>query len=196
MRYLLCTTALCFITGLTFAQQTLKLSTQTNIAPTFQLNDETYNAISNGLKLSVYDLDKAPIALGIYYTRGYDSSIAFSYGIMAAFIYEIHKRHWVKLGVSNGRLKMDQYKNEYKEGGIQEDDLHKTYFSYLEWEWLFTKHFSLFFKAGYRFLGSETTTLYNKTIPDSGIPDYDEKNDTGFYGSGLEFGIGISLHIH
>jgi hypothetical protein len=115
---------------------------------------------------------------------------------MVAFIFEVHKRHWLKLGVSNGRLKMDQYKNEYKEGGIQEDSLHKTYFSYLEWEWLFAKRLSLFIKAGHRFLESETTTLYNETIPDSGILNYEEKNDTDFYSSGFEFGAGLSIRIH
>src|SRR5690625_2455129 len=108
MRHLVCSILLYFATGVTYAQQTLKLSTQTNIAPTFQLNNETHNkAISNGLKLNVYDLDMAPIELGLYYMRGYDSSIAFSYGVMAAFIFEVHKSHWLKLGVSNGRLKMD-----------------------------------------------------------------------------------------
>jgi hypothetical protein len=65
IRYLICSILLlCIITGTVLSQQTLQLSTQTNIAPAFQLNDETYNAISNGVKLSVYDLNKAPIELG------------------------------------------------------------------------------------------------------------------------------------
>lgn len=203
MRHFICLIVLCFIVTLSsFAQQALKLSTQSNIAPRFQLNKTTHNnALSNGLKLSLYDIDKAPAEFGLYYTRGYDRSIAFSYGILLTFIFEIHKNHWLKPGFSNGRLKMDQYKNEYEEGGIQEDNLHKTYFSYLEWEWLFARNLSLLVKAGYRFLESETTILHNETVEtipgtDYEVPDFDKERNTRFYGSGFEFGLGLSVSIY
>ncbi|SHE95381.1 hypothetical protein SAMN05443144_104180 [Fodinibius roseus] len=201
MRYVICSLLLCFTTGVASAQHALKISTNTRVAPAFRLNHTTHsNAFSSGLKLSVYSFDKAPVELGLYYTRGYDSSVAFSYGVMLAFIFDVYKRHRLKLGAANGRLKMDQYKNEYKEGGIQEDNLHKTYFAYLEWEWLFAKRLSLFARAGYRFLESETTTLHNErmeTIPGTGreIPVYDREKNTRFYGSGVEFGVGLSVTI-
>lgn len=201
MRYVICSVLLCFITGVTSAQHTLKLSTHTQIAPGFQVNHTTHsNAFSNGLKLSIHSFDTAPIELGLFYTRGYDTSVAFSYGVMMAFIFDLNKRHRLKLGAANGRLKMDRYKNEYEGGGLQEDNLHKTYSSYLEWEWLLAKGLSTFVKTGYRFLESETTTLHNErmeSIPGTNrkIPVYDREKNTRFYGSGIELGAGLSIII-
>ena len=73
---------------------------------------------------------------------------------------------------------------------------------YAKWEWNFSKLFSLYTEAGYRIMRSDVNRVTNisyKTNPETGKKKqngYQAKHSNAYYGSGFEFGIGVSLLLY
>lgn len=184
-----------------FAQQSLiKIHVQANYSPVLQLNNSNSNqAQSIGFKLSLYNFNDVPVEVGFRYSPGYRSSVAFSYGLTFAYIFLRDDDYLLKAGLNGGRIKMDEYKYEVKVGGIIEDEFHEIINPYVEWEWLFSDYASIFLKAGYRFLRSETIRV-NEILNENKrgnrtVTSYKGFSDTRLYGSGFEFSIGLSIPI-
>ena len=82
-------------------------------------------------------------------------------------------------------------------GEIREDEFHENLKPFVEWNWRFSKHISLFANAGYRFLKSSTGTVkevyerYENGDPKRISVSFDEN----IYGSGFEFGAGLDVTL-
>lgn len=177
----------------------LKAGAQQNIAPVFKLNDDTFRqAASKGIRLSLYNFETVPVAVEFYGARGYDSSVDYAYGTNLSYIFFSNAPHWLKAGVSGGRIKMGTYQRGEAVGSVREDEFHEMVKPFVEWNWNFSPYLSLFVQSGYRFLRSETETV-------TGIVDRYENGDPKtlrvtadqkLYGSGFEFGIGLDIKLH
>ena len=197
---ILCT---CFILLSTASQaqdrSILTLDVQQKLIPSFQLNNETFNRSSaREVRLSVGDIDGGRMELGFYLSQPYVASIDFGYGL--SFGYEMlrGKAQWLKAGLTAGRLKMGDFRDGIYVGDIREDEYHETFKPFLEWNWGFWKHLTLFSQVGYQFLRSETETV-TKVLErfEGGKPSRIQvTNDRRFYGAGWMLGAGLRLNLY
>lgn len=69
---------------------------------------------------------------------------------------------------------------------------------FVEWNWIFSKHKSLFANTGYGFLRSNTGTVkeVNERYENGDPKRIRVSNDGDVYGSGIEFGIGFDIILH
>lgn len=199
--YIIC---ICLIAGVFSAQAQIKVGVQANHIPIFKINSETRKSSSSeGIRLVASNFDKFPAELGIHLSRGYDSSVNLSYGLFAGMAFLRTENHWFKAGLDVSRFVMEDYKQETdKKGGVIEDDLPTSFLPYTEWEWRFIQPLTLFMRAGYRIMASETsrvTDIKYETNPVTGEKtpvNYLTEETQSFYGSGLEFGVGLSVIIY
>lgn len=165
MRFIALFVAIFLWTASASAQKsaTIWASLQTNYSPVFQLNNQHFSEVrSVGLKLSFYDRSIIPAGVEFYFASRYHSSVDFSYGIGFVYIVLEKQTYRFKVGLNGGRIKMNDFEYNLEVGGILEDELHEIIHPYVEWEWLFSEYASIYFKAGYRFLRSETMMIFKK----------------------------------
>ena len=132
--------------GTAHAQQNFKVNFDSNIAPSFTINENKNNAVSSGIEFVYQGDENMPFELGFQYARGYNSSVAFSYGIVFAYHFWENSNHKFRGGFKGGRIKMDDYRNEFKEGGIQEDNLHENFNPFMNGKGCYQKIFPCFSK--------------------------------------------------
>ncbi|MCW9707701.1 hypothetical protein [Fodinibius salsisoli] len=201
MRYLFCTIVFCLISGVSFGQYAVTLDTQMNYLPSFQINSDIHRGAS-AQKVSLSATNYS-VEAGLHLSRGYDSSIDFSYGFNAAKVFAETYHSIFKVGFEFDRFFVNDYKRSYEEiGSIIEDDITESFQPYLEWEWAFSRSVSLFTQTGYRIMTSVTrrvTDIKYETNPVTGEKtpvNHRTKETQSFYGSGFELGIGLSVIIY
>ncbi|MCW9707700.1 hypothetical protein [Fodinibius salsisoli] len=201
MRLLLsCATLILFASNL-YAQEHegILVSFQQKRAPNFELYNQSHSSITPWeLEISAYGLEETPFELGAYLSDGYDSSITIAYGLNFAYLYPINDVQLLKAGLNAGRFKMKSFKDTVELGALLEDEYHESFKPFLEWQWDFTRYFSLFAQAGYRFIRTETGVVEKilSRYENGSIRSYRVDRDYDFYSSGFEFGAGISIRIH
>ncbi|MEX0662800.1 MAG: hypothetical protein WD381_06625 [Balneolaceae bacterium] len=177
----------------------LKIGVQKNLAPSFKINDSTYqNADAQGVRLSMYNFEEIPVAVEFYFSKGYDSSIDFAYGTNLSYIFFSDTAHWLKLGFSGGRFKMGDFERGNTVGSIREDEFHENLMPFVEWDWRFSEYVNVFVQTGYRFLRSETETVTEIVDRyENGDPrQIRVSSDRRIYGSGFEFGLGLEIKLY
>lgn len=177
----------------------LKLGAQQKISPSFKLNNDTFkNTGAEEVRLSLYNFERVPIGIEFYFSKGYNSSIDYSYGTRLSYVFFSESVHWLKIGLSGGRFKMGDFEKGKEVGEIREDEFHENFKPFIEWDWRFSKYVSLFTNAGYRFLRSNTGTVeeVNERYENGDPKSIRVSNDGGLYGSGFEFGIGFDITLH
>lgn len=166
--------------------------------PSFEINNKSFsNTTSTAFKLLFHEPEIAPIELGMFITTGRNSTIDYFYGISPAYFVHKGKSHWLKTGIELGRFKLGKYQNDVTLGATLENEYHESYQPYLEWDWQISNYISLFTKAGYRFISSNTRTVTEilDRWDDGSIRAYRSKNENHFYGSGFEFSAGINIAV-
>lgn len=113
MRYFICTAIFCLATGVSFAQGHIKVGLQANHIPSFKVNSTVHNqSSSEGVRLTVSDFNKYSFELGVHLTRGYDSSVNFSYGLFLAGAFLETERHRFQAGLDISRFVILHYKQQ------------------------------------------------------------------------------------
>src|SRR5699024_12082330 len=103
MRHFICIAIFCLAANASFTQG-LKVGLQANHIPSFRVNSTVHNqSSSEGIRLAVSDFSKYSFELGVHLTRGYDSSVNFSYGLFLAGTIVKTQRHRFKAGVGVSR---------------------------------------------------------------------------------------------
>jgi len=192
---------LCIAVGQLYGQEAyiLKIGAQKKISPNFKFNDETFeHTNAEGIHLALYNFEYVPVSVEFYFSKGYDSSIDFSYGTRLSYVFFSESCHWLKAGFSGGRFKMGDPERGREVGEIREDEFHENFKPFVEWNWNFSKYISLFANTGYRFLRSNTGTVkeVNERYENGDPKRIRVSNDGGVYGSGFEFGIGFDITLH
>ncbi|HLR26164.1 MAG TPA: hypothetical protein VK112_09880 [Fodinibius sp.] len=203
MRLLIsCAVVILFVSNL-YAQkhEGILVSFQQKMAPSFELYNQSHKSLTPWeVEISAYDLGEMPLEFGAYLSGGYASFIEITYGLNLGYLYSINDTHLLKGGLNIGRFKMeeDTFKDTVELGAVLEDEYHESFKPFLEWQWDFTRYFSLFSQAGYRFFRTQTETVKKilSRYENGLVRSYRVDRDTDFYGSGFEFGAGISVRIH
>jgi hypothetical protein len=172
-----------------------------NYLPSFQVNSDIHKGASaQELKISATNYS---IEAGLHLSRGYDSSIDFSYGINFATVWTETHHSAFKVGFQFDRFFINDYKRSYEEiGSIIEDDITESFQPYLEWEWFFSRSVSLFTQAGYRIMSSKISRVTDieydcHPVTSEKTPiTYRTQDTQSYYGSGFELGIGLSVIIY
>lgn len=177
------------------------ISIQQKAAPSFELYNQNHSNLTPwGVEISAYDLKEMSLEVGAYLSGGFTSYIEITYGLNLAYLYPINNTQLLKVGLNVGRFKMEEntFKDTVELGAVLEDEYHESFKPFIEWQWDFTHYFAFFAQAGYRFFRTETEIVEEifSRYENGSVRSYRVNRDTDFYGSGLEFGAGISVRIH
>lgn len=111
--------------------------------------------------------------------------------------------HWLKAGVEAGQFALNDYRRGRREvGGLIEDRFPNYLQPYFEWEWGFASSVSFIIKSGYKISSSgnqRVTDVGYELYPTTGEQRYsssDTEKQQRFYGSGFEWGIGLSITLN
>ncbi|NGP88291.1 hypothetical protein [Fodinibius halophilus] len=201
MRYTICILVFlgCAFTSAYAQHYPLKINAKVNANPNFKINSVTNGGSSQGLGLLFSNLNKYPVEFGLVMQRGYNSSVQFSFGLTLAYVLVGFNNNWLKTGLEVSRFHLKKYRYEDDMvGDVMEDDRPTSFKPYLEWEWGIGQSFSLFIHSGYRLTLSQTKTITEilSRNADGTVQRFRTKEETNFYSSGFEGGIGINIKLY
>lgn len=203
MRLLISCTVFILLASNLYAQEQegIFVSIQQKTAPNLELYDQSHSNLTPWeVEISAYDLREMPLEIGAYLSGGYASYIEITYGLNLAYLYPINNTQLLKAGLNTGRFKMEEntFKDTVELGAVLEDEYHESFKPFIEWQWNFTHYFAFFAQAGYRFFRTETEIVEEifSRYENGSIRSYRVNRDTDFYGSGFEFGLGLSFNLY
>jgi hypothetical protein len=183
------------------------LSFQTSHFPDFRVDDSQFSPGSAySLKFSYHDVDYSRMEYRFHYTRGYDSSVSYSYGVSAAAVFPLSDHLFLKPGVGADRYLMaDRVCKSFVRAVLHSvfdtsdncnDDLHSSINPFIALEIKFSSSISVVLQSSYRMMLSNTMhKIETETAPDGNEYKYDRfKSKNSFYSAG--FGIGVGLKIN
>lgn len=166
----------------------------------FQLNSVRQKQTqSQGISLSLSDYDQYPVGIDFMLFRGFHSSVDFLFGVNIFRALLNNDQFRLKAGVGLNRFVLNDYKRKYEVvGGEIEDQFPDSFKPYLELEWPFTRLIALRAITGYRFSNGDfgTVTEIVDRYPNGNPSRVNVSNNFKWYGSGLEFGLGMLIKIY
>lgn len=184
-------------------------SLQKSHFPDFQLDDTQLSPGSAySLQFSYHDADYTRMEYRFHYTRGYDSSVSYSYGVSAAAVFPLSDHLFLKPGIGADRYLMaDRECKSFVRAFLHSvfdtsdncsDDLHSSFNPFIALEIKFSSPISVFIQTSYSMMHSNTvhkTETVTETYPDGSKYNFDRyESKNSLYGAG--FGIGIGLRIN
>lgn len=184
-------------------------SFQTSHFPDFRVDDSQFSpGAAYSLQFSYHDVDYSRMEYRFHYTRGYDSSVSYSYGVSAAAVFPLSDHLFLKPGVGADRYLMADrgcksfaravFHSVFDASDNCNDDLHSSINPFIALEIKFRSSISVVLQSSYRMMLSnkmhkiETVT---ETAPDGSEYKNDRfKSKNSFYSAG--FGIGVGLKIN
>lgn len=201
-----------FTSGVAQAQDKSRfgLSFERDQLRNFKIDNENYReSRSYTFRFSFYENTYTNIEYSLHHTRGYDESVAYSFGFSAAYVVTLADDILLKPGLSLDAYKLKGRKcNSFMNSVIRsvfniddskcDDDQHTSFTPRLTAEIKISDPMSLVFRTDYRFMYS--VFEYEEVITEinsSGEPSNVQIHGTGhsFYGAGIGFGAGLRYNF-
>jgi len=182
----------------------------TGYFPELRIHDSHFSpSMAYGLQVYYYDADYTRLRFGFHYARGYHRSVSYSPGFSVGYVIPLSKTVSLtpEIGLMNYKMEdrtcrvsfrsiMNTLFNVYEPCP---DDSHGSINLFVSSEIEIAGPFSIFFRTGYRFMHSSVRRLVDtetETLP-SGVTITREyhKTENSFFGTGLEFGVGIKIDL-
>ena len=162
----------------------------------FRINGEQYQGSgAHTFRVSLNNPEEYRLGLDFFLSRGYSPNVRKIYGIRIGYFLVAGERHWLKAGVSCGRLQLSRTIQETEIGGLQQDRLHETVLPFLEYTFLASDLIAIDLQARYNLMHSDNGTVVERRDLEEGGFVLLIKRNTKTYSAGFQFGIGITLNI-
>lgn len=200
------------ISGVAHAQEMSRfgLSFERDQLRNFKIDNENYReSRSYTFRFSFYENKVTNIEYSLHHTRGYDESVAYSFGLSAAYVLTLSEDVLLKPGLSFDAYKLKDRKcNSLVKTVIRsvfdiddskcDDDQHTSFTPRLTAEIKISDPMSLVFRTDYRFMYS--IVEYEEVVTEissSGVPSNVQVygTDNSFYGAGIGFGAGLRYNF-
>ena len=200
------------ISDVAHAQETSRfgLSFERDQLRNFRIYNENYRkSRSYTIRFSFYEYKYTNIEYSLHHTRGYDESVAYSFGLSAAYVLKLSEDVLLKPGLSFDAYKLKDRKcNSFVKSVIRsvfdiddgkcDDDQHTSFTPRLSAEIKISDPVSLVFRTDYRFMYSIMDYETEKETFNADTLSTDAQRrgtDHSIYGAGIGFGAGVRYNF-
>lgn len=176
----------------------------------FQIHENNYlGSTAYTLKASFYDPDYTRLEYSLHHTRGYGSSVAYSYGFSAAYVIRFTDQFYLKpgLGLDGYKMKERECKSVirsiistlFNTNDYCDDDVHASFNPFVEMELKVNESISIVAATNYRAMLSSTAVVEETVVENEHkgrVIQYQNKGTKHtFYKAGISFGMGLRINF-